>query len=208
MSEDQKYPSQLAERFQVRMPEGLRDEIKLSADVNGRSMNAEIIHRLKNAFYTPEKEGYSRIYLPDDVYQPLMLDAYGRGVDPDERAVEIIAGKYDPQTEYKQLVDALAEEKLKSEDILEQNHDLKQDQERDFVLYYGKALQISQFIETLLRDAGDALPPHIQKAAADLEALNQAELTMLRARYEEGLFRLKRRENAAANEKSIATGGE
>nr|WP_286194461.1 Arc family DNA-binding protein [Agrobacterium sp. Ap1] len=42
-----KYPSQLAERFQVRMPEGLRDQIRNHADANNRSMNAEIIALLE-----------------------------------------------------------------------------------------------------------------------------------------------------------------
>lgn len=31
----------------VRFPDGMRDRIRDAADANGRSMNAEIIHRLK-----------------------------------------------------------------------------------------------------------------------------------------------------------------
>ena len=51
MSEDiHKYPSQLAERFQVRMPDGLRDKLKTSAEENSRSMNAEIVARLEESF--------------------------------------------------------------------------------------------------------------------------------------------------------------
>ncbi len=45
--EKEPYPSTLAERFQVRLPPGLRDEIKAAAEANGRSMNAEIIARLR-----------------------------------------------------------------------------------------------------------------------------------------------------------------
>lgn len=44
----ERYPSEKAERFQVRLPDGLRDEIKAAAEANGRSMNAEIVARLQN----------------------------------------------------------------------------------------------------------------------------------------------------------------
>lgn len=35
------------ERFIVRLPDGLRDEIRATAEQNGRSMNAEIVLRLE-----------------------------------------------------------------------------------------------------------------------------------------------------------------
>lgn len=48
--EREKYPSEMAERFQVRMPNGLRDRIKESAEKNNRSMNAEIVSALEEKF--------------------------------------------------------------------------------------------------------------------------------------------------------------
>jgi len=45
-----KYPSQLAERFQIRMPDGLRDRIAEAAKANSRSMNSEIVARLEDSF--------------------------------------------------------------------------------------------------------------------------------------------------------------
>lgn len=53
MSDDderEKYPSELADRFQVRMPNGLRDAIKEAAEKNNRSMNAEILARLSGSW--------------------------------------------------------------------------------------------------------------------------------------------------------------
>lgn len=47
MIDDNKFPSQLAERFQIRLPDGMRDQIREAAEANGRSMNAEIITRLE-----------------------------------------------------------------------------------------------------------------------------------------------------------------
>lgn len=205
MAEDQNRT--LQDKFMLRFPEGMRDEIKRFADVNGRSMNAEIIHRIKNAFYRVE-DGGPRIKVPQELYDALSLDSFGRGQDPDERAAEILNSRFDPKTDYDQLVDALAAEKLKNGDVRDENKSLKNDLERDFVLYYGKTLQISQFIAMLLRDAGDTLPEHVRMAARDLEELSKSEIEMLRDRYEDGLFRVKRQDNRNANDKSIATDGE
>ena len=55
MSKDRKsYPSETQERFIVRFPDGMRDQIKKSAEANGRSMNAEIVARLQATFSTPD----------------------------------------------------------------------------------------------------------------------------------------------------------
>ncbi|WP_139790610.1 Arc family DNA-binding protein [Rhizobium rhizosphaerae] len=55
MSDKDKYPSELAERFQVRLPAGLRDRIRAAAEANGRSMNTEIVTALEDAYPDPEK---------------------------------------------------------------------------------------------------------------------------------------------------------
>jgi len=38
--------AQLQDKYVLRLPDGLRDELKATAKANGRSMNAEIIARL------------------------------------------------------------------------------------------------------------------------------------------------------------------
>ncbi|MDW9370046.1 Arc family DNA-binding protein [Sinorhizobium meliloti] len=53
MSEKDKYPSELAERFQIRLPAGLRDRIKAYAERHGRSMNTEIVRVLEREFPAP-----------------------------------------------------------------------------------------------------------------------------------------------------------
>ncbi|WP_204840135.1 Arc family DNA-binding protein [Cereibacter azotoformans] len=40
---------QFAEQFVLRMPDGLRDRIKVTATINRRSMNAEILYHLERA---------------------------------------------------------------------------------------------------------------------------------------------------------------
>lgn len=44
------YPSEQLERFIVRMPDGMRDRLRESAQEAGRSMNAEIVYRLEQSF--------------------------------------------------------------------------------------------------------------------------------------------------------------
>jgi hypothetical protein len=53
MNEKDKYPSELAERFQIRLPPGLRDRIRATAEANGRSMNTEIVSTLEDAYPDP-----------------------------------------------------------------------------------------------------------------------------------------------------------
>jgi hypothetical protein len=45
-----KYPSHTLDKFQLRLPEGMREKIKEAAKESGRSMNAEIVHRLEESF--------------------------------------------------------------------------------------------------------------------------------------------------------------
>lgn len=41
------YPSQDADKYVLRFPPGLRERVKQSANVNHRSMNAEMIHHIE-----------------------------------------------------------------------------------------------------------------------------------------------------------------
>lgn len=45
-----KYPSDQQEQYMVRFPDGMRAKLKAEAARNGRSLNAEIIHRLEQTF--------------------------------------------------------------------------------------------------------------------------------------------------------------
>lgn len=47
MADPKDFPSDRADKFVVRFPDGMRDQIAEAAKANGRSMNAEIIHRLQ-----------------------------------------------------------------------------------------------------------------------------------------------------------------
>lgn len=59
-------PSDLADKFMLRLPDGMRDRIAEAARTNGRSMNAEIIYRLQSSLDGPSRE-------PDDAGEPSSL---------------------------------------------------------------------------------------------------------------------------------------
>ena len=64
--------SQDSDQFKIRMPDGLRDQIKAAADANGRSMNAEIIHRLTAPARDP-RAGLMMLH-PDGRAEPIHTD--------------------------------------------------------------------------------------------------------------------------------------
>ena len=53
MSKRAPYPSELKDRFIIRLPDGMRDRIKAAADLAQRSMNAEILATLADAYPEP-----------------------------------------------------------------------------------------------------------------------------------------------------------
>lgn len=54
MDDSKRYPSQMQERFVVRMPDGMRDAIAAEAKKNNRSMNSEIVARLQESLENEE----------------------------------------------------------------------------------------------------------------------------------------------------------
>lgn len=52
-------PSDLADKFMLRMPDGLRDRIRAHASANKRSMNSEIIYLLEFALDEVELEAHA-----------------------------------------------------------------------------------------------------------------------------------------------------
>ena len=200
---DQK-PGRGSDQFPLRLPDGMREEIKRRADINGRSMNSEIVQRLRDTLEEVPR-GRMFIDLPEDIDREISLDAIARHMTMDERAVQVLADAYRtaPRAFTEQL-DRLEDEIVQNADLRDKVDDLKQRLERDFVLYYGKVGHIRQFIAHLLDTAGDALPESILKSALELQSLSEAEMNILRDRYEEGLFWVQRRDNEAANARDIA----
>ena len=54
--------SRHADQFIVRLPDGMRDRIAEAAKANGRSMNAEIVHRLEQSFTQQATDAVAQIH--------------------------------------------------------------------------------------------------------------------------------------------------
>lgn len=50
MNDKTAFPSDTADKVLVRMPDGMRDNLKTAAKANNRTMNAEIVARLQQSF--------------------------------------------------------------------------------------------------------------------------------------------------------------
>lgn len=50
----------LSDKFMLRLPDGMRERIRVTADANNRSMNAEIVAALEIAFPSPIEGSVSR----------------------------------------------------------------------------------------------------------------------------------------------------
>ena len=56
MSDKTAFPSDTADKVLVRMPDGMRDQLKDAAKTNNRTMNAEIVARLQQSFDTRDTD--------------------------------------------------------------------------------------------------------------------------------------------------------
>lgn len=84
------FPSQQQDKFVLRMPDGMRDRIKLEAEKNNRSMNAEIIALLEREY--PETSVMDRLLS----HQQNLFRAWEKETDAKKKAAlaeEIIAVK-------------------------------------------------------------------------------------------------------------------
>lgn len=72
-----------SDKFIVRLPDGMRDRIKAAADANNRSMNAEIVATLRDAYPEPDldeatKEILEKFYALPKEAQEKFLNEYIR----------------------------------------------------------------------------------------------------------------------------------
>jgi hypothetical protein len=54
------HPSQTADKFIIRLPDGMRDQIAEAAKANNRTMNAEIVARLQASFSEERQPGLTK----------------------------------------------------------------------------------------------------------------------------------------------------
>jgi len=90
-----------SDQFNLRFPDGMRDELKELAAKNGRSLNAEIIVRLKESIdldgpagFGP-KSGYP-VYMPDDLTEKVAAAATRMNRTIEAQALDTLEKSYLP----------------------------------------------------------------------------------------------------------------
>lgn len=79
MSDGKEFPSDKADKFVVRFPDGMREKIRAAAEANNRSMNAEIIARLQESFAASGPKGLFGI--PREEIEKIVEDASKAAAD-------------------------------------------------------------------------------------------------------------------------------
>lgn len=87
MAGDGKFPSETADKFVIRLPDGLRERVKAAAARNNRTMNAEIVTAIEAA--CPETLTVMRGLFPGHVLVP--VDIYEKLTEGRAGAVEVEA---------------------------------------------------------------------------------------------------------------------
>lgn len=67
------YPSEKLDQYMLRMPDGMRDRIKAAAEANNRSMNAEIVATLEDAYPAPFQYDDINHHLSDTIERADLL---------------------------------------------------------------------------------------------------------------------------------------
>ena len=89
-----KYPSQLQDKFNLRLPDGMRDAIAERAKRNGRSMNSEIVQILQETLDTDKAISASDLVAFDST--PAAFNAAATAEEKDEFLRDL--AKKDPFT--------------------------------------------------------------------------------------------------------------
>jgi len=83
-----------SDKFMLRLPAGMRDRIKVVAEGNGRSMNAEIIGTLQEAY--PDYGAYSDRVTRATIAAMAIVEEHGLDPKSDEYSeiIALVVGKY------------------------------------------------------------------------------------------------------------------
>lgn len=94
MTDPKEFPSDKADKFVVRFPDGMRDRIAEAAKANNRSMNAEIVARLQSSV------NYDLLY---------RSEADPQNTIPADEAKALIQRGFEQEVTLKKVADALYE---------------------------------------------------------------------------------------------------
>ncbi len=178
-----KEPAQPQDKYVLRLPDGMRAELKGLAYENNRSLNAEIVQRLK---WSIDDSDYLKIKLPPETEAALFTDAAIQDKNYEDRIVEIIQENYG-QAEHTATinrVENLANENLQLSSLVEA---MEVTRDSDFLLYYTKIVQLFQFANEVL-SISENIPDKLRENAIKIKELTSAEIEVVKSRKEEAIY--------------------
>jgi Arc-like DNA binding domain len=202
MVEKDKFPSETADRYIVRFPEGMRDRLKAVAEMSGRSMNSEIVQRLKGSF---EQQDGLHLAIDGPLLQELEVRAYAVGIEPEELILRILQDDLSARSsDQKQIESRLSEEILRNANLADQLAALKQEVDTDFFANYNKTLQMKAFLTFMMNQWNETVPDSLMHLAVDMAAACDREIESLKDRHDEVLFSIKWKKRAQELDGEIA----
>lgn len=126
---------QSQDKYIVRMPDGMREQIKKAAAISGRSMNAEIVYRLERSFSLSRTAGYAffeeaenddglSARMSEELNTELLNSAAAKGITLREEIEERLWFSMKPQNE---INERLAQHLLDTDIALQSaQHELRQ----------------------------------------------------------------------------------
>jgi len=164
-------------QLKLRVTDEMKDYLVEAARKNNRSVNAEIVQRLEQSI---EENELLKLNLPIDSVIELSSEAIANGMDVEEYVTHIIQDHLGKA----ESIDARSKMQIRDSTfahLYEKNKLLEDMLNADFILYYTKVIQLSQFIDFIL-NFPDTLPEQIIENASNLQKLASKEIETLERR--------------------------
>ncbi|MDH4438873.1 MAG: Arc family DNA-binding protein [Rhizobium sp.] len=174
-----------SDQFPLRLPDGMREQIRSASEATGRSMNAEIVNRLQASFEPGRLATMLEASLPPAVFQALELGSVINQIPIADRLSQIIAGSLEVDSEYDKLHMLYMEATDQKRELQEQVADLRSQINYEFMGHYSRVVQMNTLLEILVDQHSSDLGPVTGKIVQDMLRLNSQELELLKDRREE-----------------------
>lgn len=170
------------DKYIVRMPEGMREQIKKEATNSGRTMNAEIVHRLNSTL--PSGDNYKlNVELEKHLAKEVLATASLHDLAPDRLIAGIIEDHFRGKTSDFSYENKNPDETLfKHQKLILELDRLASELETDFLLYLQKLTQIKLFAKLIVSQRDGGVPAEVLQSANEILDMVKIEEEVARGR--------------------------
>lgn len=187
--EKRTHPSDLADKFMLRLPPGMRETLKEAAEENGRSMNAEIVQRLKSSLPNGDNQACT-VEFERNLWREIFQQSDLAETTPERLIAGIVEDALRGMTDDHSFPLQASEEILRrSSDLSNEISDLRlmikvleEEIETYFISYYNKILQMKLLTDTIIRHNKNGIPEDVLKIADNIRDILETELNLSKKR--------------------------